>query len=97
MEVFEILHFSLCLKSAALSFLSSALRIQDTILLVIEHGAYWWLVIDALSGGGSCLYQPSAVGILVLNSEVTRIHVDTIGISEAKTAKVLGSLTRQRV
>jgi hypothetical protein len=55
------------------------------------------LVIDALPGGGFGLYQPSAVGILVRNSEVTRVHVGTIGISEAKTAKVLGSLTRHWV
>ncbi len=40
MKVSEFLHFFLCLKSAALSFLSSALRIQDTILLIVERGTY---------------------------------------------------------
>jgi hypothetical protein len=98
MEISEVLHLFFCLKSAALSFLSSAIRIQEAILLVIEHGACWWLVIDARPGVDSGLLQSSTVGILVLNSGVARvIHVGAIGIPEAKTAKVLGSLTRLRV
>jgi hypothetical protein len=96
-KVLELLHFSLGLMSTALSLLSSTFRIHSTVLLIVECGTHWSLFMDEFPGILSGSHQLSAVGIRVLNSEVARVHVGAVGISETKTAEALGWLTRQRV